>query len=65
MSDLRVTIGGFFLAAGALVGITGLSTDYRAPLAPAGVNIYGGAALLVFGAVMLWLGTRKKGGNAS
>ena len=64
MNDLRVTIGGFFLAAGAIVGITGVTADYRAPLEPGSVNIYCGAAMLVFGAIMLWLGVRKKGGDA-
>ncbi len=34
MSDLRITIGGFFVLVGAIVGATGLSANYRAPLNP-------------------------------
>jgi hypothetical protein len=59
MSDLRVMIGGFFVLAGAIVGATGLAADYRAPLESANVNLYGGGAMLIFGAVMLWLAWRK------
>lgn len=59
MSDLRVTIGGFFVLVGAIVGATGLAADYRAPLESANVNLYCGAAMLIFGAVMLWLAWRK------
>jgi sulfite exporter TauE/SafE len=59
MSDLRVTIGGFFVLVGAIVGATGLVADYQAPLESANVNLYCGAAMLIFGAVLLWLARRK------
>jgi hypothetical protein len=59
MSDLRVTIGGFFVLVGAIVGVTGLAANYQAPLGPANVNLYCGVSMLIFGAVMLWLGWRK------
>jgi hypothetical protein len=59
MSDLRVTIGGFFVLVGAIVGATGLVADYRAPLESANVNLYVGGAMLIFGAAMLWLAWRK------
>ena len=59
MSDLRVTIGGFFVLVGAIVSVTGLAADYQAPLASANVDLYGGVAMLIFGAVMLWLAWRK------
>jgi hypothetical protein len=59
MSDLRVSIGGFFVLVGAIVSATGLSADYRAPLGPADVNLYCGVSMLIFGLVMLWLAWRK------
>lgn len=59
MSDLRVMIGGFFVLVGAIVGATGVAADYQAPLESANVNLYGGGAMLIFGAVMLWLAWRK------
>jgi hypothetical protein len=59
MSDLRVTIGGFFVLVGAIVGATGLAANYRAPLESANVDLYCGASMLMFGAVMLWLAWRK------
>jgi hypothetical protein len=59
MSDLRVTIGGFFVLVGAIVGATGLAADYHAPLESANVDLYCGASMLMFGAVMLWLAWRK------
>jgi hypothetical protein len=59
MSDLRVTIGGFFVLVGLIVGGTGLIADYRAPLDFANVNLYSGISMLIFGAIMLWLAWRK------
>lgn len=59
MSDLRVTIGGFFVLVGAIVGVTGMVANYQAPLGPVSVNLYCGASMFIFGAVMLWLGWRK------
>jgi hypothetical protein len=59
MSDLRVTIGGFFVLVGAVVGVTGLAADYHAPLESANVDLYCGISMLIFGAVMLWLAWRK------
>ena len=59
MSDLRVSIGGFFVLVGGIVSATGLIADYRAPLDFANVDLYCGISMLVFGAVMLWLAWRK------
>jgi hypothetical protein len=59
MSDLRVTIGGFFVLVGAIVGATGLAANYQAPLESANVNLYCGISMLIFGAIMLWLAWRK------
>ena len=58
MSDLRVSIGGFFALVGAIVTATGFVSGPRAPLDLANVNLYSGAALLGFGLVMLWLARR-------
>jgi len=55
MRDLRTPIGTFFLLTGAILAITGVAASYRAPLESANVNLYCGAAMLIFGAVMLWL----------
>jgi sulfite exporter TauE/SafE len=59
MSDLRVTIGGFFVLVGAIVGGAGVAADYQAPLESLNVDLYCGVAMLIFGAVMLWLAWRK------
>lgn len=59
MSDLRVSIGGFFVLAGAIVGGTGLVSDYHAPLESANVNLYCGLSMIIFGVVMLALAWRK------
>jgi hypothetical protein len=59
MSDLRVSIGGFFVLVGAIVSATGLIADYRAPLDFANVDLYCGVSMLIFGAIMLWLAWRK------
>jgi hypothetical protein len=55
MRDLRRPIGIFFSLSGAILTITGIATGYRAPLESANVNLYCGASMLIFGAVMLWL----------
>jgi hypothetical protein len=55
MRDLRRPIGIFFSLTGAILTITGIATSYRAPLEAANVNLYCGASMLLFGAVMLWL----------
>lgn len=59
MSDLRIPIGLFFTLIGVLVGITGLTAGYRAPLEIANVDLYCGISMLVFGGVMLWLARRS------
>ena len=55
MNDLRTPIGTFFSLSGVIVAITGLASSYRAPLESANVNLYCGAAMLIFGIFMLWL----------
>jgi hypothetical protein len=55
MRDLRTPIGAFFSLCGAILAITGIAAGYRAPLESVNVNLYCGASMLVFGAVMLWL----------
>jgi len=58
MRDLRTPIGLFFALVGLIVTATGFSQN-RAPLEPAQVNLYCGASMLIFGAVMLWLARRS------
>lgn len=60
MNDLRVPIGIFFALVGVILCATGLAADYRAPLESANVNLYCGASMLVFGAVMLGLARRSR-----
>ena len=59
MRDLHTPIGIFFTLVGLIVAVTGLVGDNRAPLETANVNLYCGAAMLVFGGVMLWLARRS------
>jgi len=59
MSDLRIPIGSFFGLVGAILCVTGLAKNYRAPLESENVNLYCGISMLIFGAVMLWLARRK------
>lgn len=60
MNDLRIPIGIFFALVGAILCATGVAADYRAPLETANVNLYCGASMLIFGAVMLWLARRAR-----
>lgn len=59
MSDLRIPIGSFFALVGLILCIAGVTVDYHAPLESANVNLDCGIAMLIFGAVMLWLARRK------
>jgi len=45
---------------GAILCVTGIAVDYRAPLESANVNLYCGASMLVFATVMLWLARRSR-----
>ena len=58
MEDLRVPIGSFFVILGVLLLISAAFVGGNAPLAPAHVNLWCGAANLVFGGIMLWLARR-------
>jgi len=60
MSDLRVTIGLLFLLLGGILcGLGLVEPGLRAPLTEVNVNLYAGAAIVVFSGVMLWLGKRQ------
>ena len=59
MSDLRTSIGAFFTLVGLIVTASGVLGTARAPLDVANVNVYSGAAMLLFGCVMLWLSRRS------
>lgn len=60
MSDLRVPIGSFFALVGLILCAAGLAVDYQAPLGPSNVDLICGVAMLIFGAVMLWLARRGR-----
>lgn len=58
MRDLRIPIGAFFMLTGVILAVTGVTTQNRAPLETANVNLYCGISILIFGGVMLWLARR-------
>jgi hypothetical protein len=62
MLDIRTPIGLMFLVFGAILSAYGVLAD-PASYARTGLNInlWWGLILLVFGAVMLWLGRRTPG----
>jgi hypothetical protein len=60
MTDLRTSIGMFFAVIGLTLIASGIAIGSRAPLETANVNLYCGVAMLVFGAVMLWLARRNR-----
>lgn len=58
--DLRKPSGYFFGILGALVALMGIfSPESRAPLSEGNVNLYCGAAILLFGAALLLLARRS------
>ncbi len=60
MNDLRIPIGSFFAITGVILLIVGgMGPSIQARLTTANVDIYGGACMLVFGSVMLWLARRS------
>ena len=52
--DLRVPSGWFFLLLGAILIVVSFTSDARAPLTDANVNLYAGSAMAIFGGLMLW-----------
>jgi tellurite resistance protein TehA-like permease len=65
MLDLRVPSGWFFAVLGVILLAMGIfSPDTRAPLTEINVNLYSGAAMLVFGAFLLLLAWRAGHGRA-
>jgi uncharacterized membrane protein HdeD (DUF308 family) len=60
ISDLRIPIGSFFVLVGAILCVTGLAADYQAPLESANVNLLCGVSMVVFGAIMLLLASRRR-----
>jgi predicted phage tail protein len=53
--DLRVPSGWFFLLLGATLIVVSFTTFAKAPLTDVNVNLYAGAAMAVFGGILLWL----------
>lgn len=56
--DLRVPSGWFFVLLGAIVLTVGLIASPTAPLTSVNVNNYAGAAMAIFGGILLWLARR-------
>ena len=60
MLDLRIPSGYFFAITGLILMALGiLFPDARAPLTPLNINLYGGGAMLLFGAILLLLARRR------
>ena len=60
MLDLRIPSGLFFAVVGIVLIFLGIaSPEARAPLTPLNINLYAGAAMLAFGAFLLFLSRRR------
>jgi hypothetical protein len=60
MWDLRTPSGFFFLLVGLILCALGVAGPaVRAPLTAVNIDLYVGAAMLVFGGVLLWLARRR------
>ena len=57
--DLRIPSGWFFLLLGAILITVGLTVSPSAPLMDVNVNIYAGAAMALFGGILLWLARKQ------
>ena len=61
MLDLRVPSGVFFALTGAILIVHSMILPgLRAPMTNANVNLYSGAVMLVFGALLLGLAARSR-----
>ncbi len=61
MWDLRLPAGWFFFGLGLILCAYGLLVPARAPLAPEiNVNLYSGAAMAIFGVIMLLFARRGR-----
>ncbi len=60
--DLRLPSGMFFAITGAVLVVLGLTSNPHAPMNPPDLNVdvYAGAAMLAFGALLLLLASREK-----
>jgi len=60
MWDLRTPSGLFFVLIGSILSAVGwMGPAVRAPLTQVNVNLYAGASMLLFGAMLLWLARRN------
>ena len=57
--DLRLPSGWFFLLLGAILITVGMTLPPVAPLSRVNVNLYAGAAMAVFGGILLWLAKKQ------
>jgi hypothetical protein len=60
--DLRLPSGIFFAITGGVLVALGLASNPAAPMNPPGLNVdlYAGAAMLAFGAILLLLASRDR-----
>ncbi len=59
MLDLRLPAGLFFETVGLILTVSGMvDPSNKAPLTPVNVNLYVGAAMIVFGTILLVLARR-------
>jgi membrane-bound ClpP family serine protease len=67
--DIRIPIGGLFVLLGAILAIYGLTTRSDPQLYARSenivINLWWGLIMAVFGAAMLFFGTRAKKGGVS
>jgi low temperature requirement protein LtrA len=57
--DLRVSSGLFFLILGVILLAVGAIDAPLAPLTQVNVNLYAGAAMALFGGILLWLSRKQ------
>lgn len=57
--DLRISSGLFFVILGAILLAVGLIAAPMAPLTLTNVNLYTGAAMALFGGILLWLSRKQ------
>ena len=57
--DLRIPSGWFFMLLGAILLVVGLTVSPTAPLTDVNVNLYAGAAMALFGGILLWLARKQ------
>lgn len=57
--DLRIPSGWFFILLGAILLGVGVTVSPIAPMTDVNVNLYTGAAMALFGGILLWLAKKQ------